>query len=361
LNSSSTSCEGPPPRTEAWGLLESFLQELPRCDTLARQLRLALETVKRAVAADLVYLCSLDSDELLDVLGQPRPGPEWCRDFTRQLLREAPGVEGQLLRSVLPQGNSAELAPSSAALVQVSQSRGIWLTALHFTPGRHFQPDDIRLMALLRRLFLQYGQLRQAGEQLQDTLFDLVHSLTAAHDARSPHTCRHSERVAHIAVCLGRQMDLPEALLSDLHLGSLLHDIGKIGLSDTILARPSALTAREMALVQQHALLGDDILARVPQLAHLRCVVRHHHERWDGTGYPDRLAGDAIPLPARLVALADAFDAMNSDRPHRKALSPERIEAILTHGSGKQWDPQLLPHFLACRCELYAICGTAPS
>jgi HD-GYP domain-containing protein (c-di-GMP phosphodiesterase class II) len=343
---------GPDP----WALLETLMEQLEASDELNRQLRLVLEAVRQGTRADVVFLCSGVPGQPVECLGQPRLEPEWCRDFVRRLLRATPGVERQLLRSHLPAEPGGGLQPASAALVRFSRSRQAWLAALSFRPERRFEPEDVKLMALARRLLTQRQQQAQVYDRLKDALFALVRTLAAALDARDPYTWGHSERVARIGVRLAREMGLPEPAVNDLYLGGLLHDIGKIGVRDDVLRKPGALTEEERFLVQQHPVIGDGLLAHVKQLAHLRPCVRNHHEQYDGRGYPDGLAGDAIPLAARILAVADSCDAMMSDRPYRKSLPTVKIDAIFADGSGKQWDPAVVRHFLACRQELYGIC-----
>jgi HD-GYP domain-containing protein (c-di-GMP phosphodiesterase class II) len=246
-------------------------------------------------------------------------------------------------------------APRSAALVRLSRSRSAWVVALRFAGGA-FRPADLRFMAVARRLLVQQRQQTQARERLQETLFDTVRGLVEALNAKNPYTRHHSERVARLAVRLGRQMQLPPEALDDLYLAGLLHDIGKIGIRSEVLQQTGPLSDADFAHLCEHPVIGDTIVAAIRPLAHLRPGVRHHHERYDGTGYPDRLAGDAIPLPARVLAVADACDAMLSPRPYRPALPARRVDEILAAGAGSQWDPGVVGHFLACRRELYALC-----
>jgi HD-GYP domain-containing protein (c-di-GMP phosphodiesterase class II) len=174
-------------------------------------------------------------------------------------------------------------------------------------------------------------------------------------DARDAYTWGHSERVARMGVRIAREMRRPESEVSDLYLGGLLHDIGKIGIRDDVLSKPGALTEQERALVEKHTVIGDAILSHVGQLAHLRPMVRNHHERFDGHGYPDRLAGAQIPLPARILAIADSCDAMLSDRPYRPGMPPSRIDSILREGAGSQWDPEVVAFFFCCRDDVHAV------
>src|SRR5205807_92529 len=119
---------------------------------------------------------------------------------------------------------------------------------------------------------------------------------------------------------------------------------------------PGVLSEEEFTQLREHVLIGDRIVSMVKQLAHVRTGVRNHHERYDGQGYPDRLPGKQIPLLARLLAVADACDAMMSARPYRPALPPSRIDATMMEGAGTQWDPAIVAHFMDCRQELYSIC-----
>jgi diguanylate cyclase (GGDEF)-like protein len=179
-----------------------------------------------------------------------------------------------------------------------------------------------------------------------------LNALLAMLNLRDGEVRLHSDRVmqyclrlAEEAVSMGLVV-ISEEEMSDLHLGALLHDIGKVGVPDAILNKPSALSEEEWAVIRHHPIAGAEILAHVPPLAGAIPVVRSHHERWDGTGYPDGHAGDAIPLGARIFALADTFDAMWSDRPYRKALGYTEICAEVQRMAGLQFDPILTEAFL---------------
>ena len=218
-----------------------------------------------------------------------------------------------------------------------------------------FIPKFLSHFAPLASPLADHRQQAQLGERLKGTLYEMVHCLTAVIDAKDPYTCGHSERVARIGVRLGKEMALPEKTLGDLYLGGLLHDIGKIGVKDSVLLKEGRLTAAEYEHIQQHTIIGERIVSKVEELARLRPVVRNHHERYDGQGYPDGLAGEAIPLLARVLAVADSCDAMMSARPYRRAMAPESIDRVLADGAGAYWDPVVVEHFLACRREIYSV------
>jgi HD-GYP domain-containing protein (c-di-GMP phosphodiesterase class II) len=191
--------------------------------------------------------------------------------------------------------------------------------------------------------------------ELQDLLVGLARSLTAAIDAKDSYTFGHSERVARIAMELGRELGLQEEELSDVFLAGLLHDIGKIGIRDAVLSKSGSLTAEEFEHVKQHVVIGYSILHNLKPILHLLPGVRNHHERYDGTGYPDGLAGEAIPLLARILAVADSYDAMTTNRPYRKAIPVAEVEQVLAKGAGSQWDKRVVQAFLACREKIHGI------
>ena len=169
-----------------------------------------------------------------------------------------------------------------------------------------------------------------------------MRALTSAIDAKDPYTCGHSDRVARLAVCLAKQLGCDKEELNTIYLSGLLHDIGKIGIDDNVLRKPGALTPAEFEHIKTHPDLGCRILDGVKQLDKVLPVVRHHHESWNGGGYPSGLKADETPFLARIVAVADSMDAMSSDRPYRKGMSDEKLDSILKAGSGKQWDPAIV-------------------
>lgn len=188
---------------------------------------------------------------------------------------------------------------------------------------------------MLRGLKIQ----AERNNQLLESYFS---TLAAALDARDPYTAGHSERVAEYAVRIGTLANLPEGEIQDLRKSALLHDIGKIGIKDAVLLKEGKLTDEEWKQIKQHPVLGEAILKQiepVDAMASFLPGVRSHHERYDGAGYPDGLAGEEIPLFGRIIAVADAFDAMTSDRPYRKGMDEEKAIAILEEGGGTQWDP----------------------
>jgi HD domain-containing protein len=183
--------------------------------------------------------------------------------------------------------------------------------------------------------------------QLERETRSAVASLAEVVDHRDASTFHHSERVAQYAVAIARELDLEESLVELIEQAAAVHDLGKIAVPDRILLKPGPLTAEELTTMWLHTEIGARILGHFNLFRSGASIVLHHHEAYDGSGYPRGLAGDAIPIGARVVAVADAFDAMTSDRPYRSALSIEEAIARLRTGAGKQWDPLAVDALLA--------------
>jgi putative two-component system response regulator len=185
---------------------------------------------------------------------------------------------------------------------------------------------------------------RRAEQDLRERLLapTLAAALGNAIETRDSGMEGHCERLSALAIRLGERLGLPRDELEQIRLGAVLHDIGKIGIPDRILLKAGPLSQEELAHMRTHTLIGDRLLAPLELLAGVRPIVRHHHERWDGLGYPDGLAGEDIPLSARIVAVADSIEAMSAHRVYRGALGREAIIGELQAGRAKQWDPTLV-------------------
>jgi putative two-component system response regulator len=197
--------------------------------------------------------------------------------------------------------------------------------------------DRVELVARVRsalRLKALYDTLDSAEQ--------VIFSLAAAVEAKDAYTERHTHRVAESARLIGVKMGLPERGLEALYGGGIIHDIGKIGVPDSILLKPGPLNAEEMTHMRAHPILGETIVRPLRSGANFLPIIRHHHEHWDGSGYPDHLAGRAIPHLARIVSVCDAFDAMVTDRPYRKARTVEDAVSTLINGAGTQWDAEVV-------------------
>jgi HD-GYP domain-containing protein (c-di-GMP phosphodiesterase class II) len=195
--------------------------------------------------------------------------------------------------------------------------------------------------------------LELALDRLNDSYGTTVRALAAALELRDDQTGEHAGRVSRLALRLTAEVAPDLAADPELEFGFLLHDLGKIGVPDAILLKPGVLTPQELERMRTHTILGERIVEGIPYLSGLtRDVIAFHHERWDGGGYPYRLAGEKIPLAARIFSLADAWDAMTNDRPYREALPVEAAVAQIEAGSEMQFDPALAKAFLTLAPEL---------
>ena len=189
---------------------------------------------------------------------------------------------------------------------------------------------------------LAFKGIRQAHVDARITMEGLANAL----ERRDPYTYRHSIRVTEYSeMMLGQMPQIPTPEAEAILAAARVHDLGKVGARDGSLKKPGELTPDERAEIEQHAAVGADIVSRLDAYKPSVSIIRHHHERWDGSGYPDKLVGEGIPLGARIIAVADAFDAMTSDRVYRAALSPEVAFSELRRGAGTQFDPQLVDLF----------------
>jgi putative nucleotidyltransferase with HDIG domain len=282
---------------------------------------------------------------------------------------EIPGLSAQAYRGfhapaghdstiVCPDGTTAEARgapPSVRRYASVAAGSLGWLLAVNPLDDGEITPEAVERLQHVGSLIVAQLSNAKIYADLKELLFGIIRALTAAIDAKDPYTSGHSERVARIAVRLAEELRMPPAKRSDLYLAGLLHDVGKIGIDDGVLKKTGPLTPEEYKKIQAHVEIGVTILKDLRKLHHILPGVRHHHESLDGSGYPDHLSGEAIPLEARILAVADSFDAMSSNRPYRRRLSLSQIDNILIQGRSVQWDADVIDALFACRSDLEAI------
>ena len=269
-------------------------------------------------------------------------------DHVVEVYAPVRGGAGQVLGAYEIYADAAPLEASISA-----RKRDIWVaTALVFAALWG-------LLALLVRgasamLRAQAGRLRERSKallesyrRLEESSLEAIESLNATVEAKDPYTAGHSQRVQQVALALGEQLGFTPAQLDALRFGALFHDIGKIAVPDDLLTKPERLTYWEYARMKLHSAEGARIVGKFGRLRDAVPIIRHHHERWDGEGYPDGLAGDAIPLEAAVTALADAWDAMTTDRPYHRALTDEEAFAEVRNGRGAQFAPAVVDAFFA--------------
>lgn len=190
------------------------------------------------------------------------------------------------------------------------------------------------------------GELQKAAHANRELFISSIRAFAAAIDAKDPYTRGHSDRVATLSRTIARQLALPEEMLTRAWISGVLHDIGKIGIDDRILKKGGVLTPEEYELMKGHPAIGADILAPIEQLREMLPAVRWHHESWNGRGYPDGLRGDQIPLLARIVAVADSFDAITTGRPYQRAYGPAFAVETITRLTGSRFDAKVVTAFL---------------
>jgi len=215
-------------------------------------------------------------------------------------------------------------APMGFLMAIVYVDVGIFGILLFFLP-----------LLLARRSFELYTKMRKV-------YLDTIRALAAAIDAKDPYTKGHSERVAKTSVALAQELNLSGRDIENIEYTALLHDIGKIGIADSILGKKGSLTSQEFDKIKEHTIMGANIIEPVDFLKNSYWAIYHHHEKYNGKGYPDGIKSEDIPILARIIAVADAFDAMGSDRPYRKKLDKDTILKELKDQSGKQFDPKVV-------------------
>ncbi|MCA9261132.1 MAG: HD-GYP domain-containing protein, partial [Planctomycetales bacterium] len=260
----------------------------------------------------------------------------------RQLI-VAPVVAGERLFGWFIAVNrlDSEIAKRSNPLLRLCQDEfGTW---------------EASLLSTAAAIVAAHASNLELLQEKEELLVSAVRAFVSALDAKDAYTRGHSERVALFAKCLCEKFGYNAQQAEKLYLAGLLHDIGKIGVSDATLNKPGKLTAEEFAEIQKHPDEGWAILRDLAPLNYVLPGVLHHHERYDGAGYPDRLDGNAIPLDARILAVVDSYDAMTSNRAYRAGMTHDRAIEILKDGAGTQWDPEVVEKFLAAVEEIHTI------
>ncbi len=269
---------------------------------------------------------------------------DWARPFVKNK------IAGSLLGADFPGLNNVIIST-----IAVGKSRYGWICCCNSTAGE-FGSVQVRLLSSVASVLSAHSCNVDLYNQHQQLVISFVSSLVRSLDAKDPYTRGHSERVALIARRLGEEMNLPADDLKDIYLSGLVHDIGKIGVDDAILRKPGRLTEEEMSHIQRHPEIGFNILSGLKNLKSILPGVRFHHESYNGKGYPVGLKGESIPLMARIIAVADSFDAMGSDRPYRQGMPISKVSEILERGAGDQWDPQVISAFFSAREDIEKIC-----
>lgn len=357
------------------GLRQSFeeLSQLYRLSetiasamTFSRVLTLLLEVMREVVEYDAAVLYLYD-----ERAGMLRPNLERDVDPALKARFDARLEDGSLLWALkqgrilaVPdlvrgaKGSEAEEALGRSFLLVPILARGkpVGLLDLAVPGGAgSFSQRDLSLLAILANqagVSLENARLYEA---IRRDYNDVIQALAGAVDARDHYTRQHSNRVSLYSAAIARRMRLDQDVVESVQFGALLHDVGKIGIPDAILNKPARLTEAEYEVIKTHCPLGAGLLRQVDSLAHLVPLVLYHHERFDGRGYPEGLAGRQIPLGARIINVADSFDTITSDRAYHKARSFDEGLAEVRRCVGSQFDPEVAAAFEQAYGELAAL------
>jgi HD-GYP domain-containing protein (c-di-GMP phosphodiesterase class II) len=357
---------------ELAGQLDGAYEELSLLHDVSRNLRVSLDPVE--LAQTCVHRLHLAINaEGCGILLVPRDSPGRfvsdgrlpCDEVDLQRLLQGANTHigrRPLVRNHLEDSPRGAEIPHlrnyvAAAILQGDVTVG-WIIACNSIDRDEFGTVEANLLNSVALILSTHLHNILLFHEQEDLLIAFVRSLVSSLDAKDSYTRGHSERVALVARRLAQQLGVSLREQEDIHLAALLHDIGKIGVEDAILGKPGRLTEAEFRKLQLHPVIGHDILLGIKNLHHILPGVRNHHESYDGTGYPDRLKADDIPLMARILAVADAFDAMGSDRPYRGGMPLEQIERILLEGSGSQWDARVIRAYFAAREDIRRIWET---
>jgi len=225
--------------------------------------------------------------------------------------------------------------------------------------GEEFFAVDMKLVSTISAQSAVAISNSLLFQDIKELFLGTVRSLASAVDAKDPYTLGHSQRVTRSVLAIAEELEFPADSLEDVQLAGLLHDVGKIGLPDHILLKPGRLSDEEWAEVKKHPARGEEILRPIKQMARVATWIRHEHERWDGSGYPDSLRGAEIPLASRIIAVADAYDALTSERSYRRAVPAEAALSQLQAAAGTDYDPMVVEAFLRAHSRGRILQGTA--
>jgi len=245
--------------------------------------------------------------------------------------------------------------------IEVSRDEVGVMTVIRGAGKERFFMGDVKLISTIaKQIAIVIRNARLFGE-VRSLFLNLVKSLISIVEAKHKYTKGHSERVHVISCFLGKKLGLKRHAREVLHWASLFHDVGKISVPDAILNKPGTLTDEEFAIIKRHPVVGSEVLSHIEQLREALPAIRHHHERMDGSGYPDGLRGDQVPLAARIIAVADVYDALTSTRSYRPAMPVSKALEIMREGEGKHFDPRVLRLFLEKHDEIVQTLHSASS
>jgi len=344
---------------EPLGQLVAFTRAVSAERVSQRMLRAASKELTLLLEAEAALVSQLEEGLLREIADYARSERQVARGLS-YYLADYPATEAVLERGV-PWGISSddpgadpaevfvlrEMQMNSVLIVPLVVGEEPWgLIEIYDSRPRAFSASERHLAELagsqIAALLFAFEHEERAQRLYRETLASLSNAL----EAKDAVTSEHTEEVVRLAVAVAAELDLDLEAVRTVELGAVLHDIGKVRVPEAILNKPGPLDEAEWAIMRTHPEVGEQIVRPIQSLQAILPIVRHHHERWDGTGYPDRLSGRAIPVGARIVAVCDAYRAMTENRPYREALGPDEARRELEEGSGSQFDPDCVAALL---------------
>jgi len=330
------------------GLVFRILHELPQQADLAALARNALRFALEISGASAALLVLAERAQSVFVRVGELGAPKAAERASIAATPLAALLEGHEEALAIPAGKAwPGIAPDVPAVAFPVTMQQRPVGALVLLGCKETPAEALQLISLLLRELDTLLDNRAVHAALAESMKETLIALVRALEARDRYTKDHSRRVGELAGKIAREMGLDASMIALVRLGGLLHDIGKVGIPDAVLLKPGRYTEREFAIMKAHPAIGDAILRHLELLVQERMVVRHHHERFDGRGYPDKLAGDEIPLAARIVCVADAIDAMTTHRVYRRAQPLSFAREQLERNAGTQFDPEVVKAAIA--------------
>jgi putative nucleotidyltransferase with HDIG domain len=348
-----------PSAAEPFGQLVAFSRAVSAERVSQRMLRAASKELTLLLEAEAALVSQLEEGLLREIADFARSGRQVAKGLS-YYLSDYPATEA-VLKGGVPWGISSDdpgADPAEVFVLREMQMRSVLLVPLvvgeepwglieiYDSRPRGFSASERHLAELAGSQIAALLAAFEHEERAQRLYRETLASLSNALEAKDAVTSEHTEEVVRLAVAVAAELELDLEAVRTVELGAVLHDIGKVRVPEAILNKPGPLDEAEWAIMRTHPEVGEQIVRPIQSLQAILPIVRHHHERWDGTGYPDRLSGRGIPVGARIVAVCDAYRAMTEDRPYRSALGPDEARRELEEGSGSQFDPECVAALL---------------
>lgn len=335
-------------------LLYDMVEKVSSCLDTKEVARLVIEEARKVIKLSSVSVLLLNKDtDALELIGEYGHEPE-----TTTIVNRGVGIAGsvwvsgraEIVNDVHsdPRFVNGTVGISSLMCAPLkAKDTVVGVIKLGNDQPVMYTAEDLKLFTTLASLAAVAIENASLYEQLQETFYTTVYTLAETIEKRDPYTGNHTKRVMEYSLAIGKTLELPEKDMARLQLGAVLHDIGKIGIRDSVLLKESSLTDEEFEQIKKHPLYGEEIIRCISQLKSAIPGVKHHHEKFSGRGYPDGLKGEEIDITARIISVADSFDAMTTNRPYRKGLSLDEAFEELRKYSGSQFDPHIVDAFFA--------------